>query len=167
MSPAASSDVMVEAADAKWCGFHPHEHASQRMATRSSRHANFRACDDGYVEMTCVTVDCRDPQLLADFWADALGWAIRHVGAGGAFVAPEAGALGLEFIVVPEPKTSKNRVHVGCRTDDIDAEVTRLVARGATIAWEEEFPDDWPYRNLVLRDPEGNEFCLGNEPRRS
>jgi len=43
-------------------------------------------------------------------------------------------------------------------------EVERLVALGATVAWEEDFPAGWPYRNLVLRDPEENEFCLGDEP---
>ena len=65
-----------------------------------------------------------------------------------------------------EPKTVKNRLHLGTRTDDLDAEVQRLVKIGAALAWEEEFPPEWPYRNVVLRDPEKNEFCLGNEPRR-
>jgi hypothetical protein len=32
-----------------------------------------------------------------------------------------------------------------------------------SIAWEEEFAPHVAarYRNLVLRDPEGNKFCLG------
>ena len=62
---------------------------------------------------------------------------------------------------VPEHKTVKNRVHLGTHVvDDLDAEIERLGALGATVAWEEE---DLPpgYRNVVLRDPEGNEFCLG------
>jgi hypothetical protein len=37
------------------------------------------------------------------------------------------------------------------------------VALGASIAWEEDFPPEWPYRNVVLRDVEGSELCLGNE----
>ena len=45
-------------------------------------------------------------------------------------------------------------------------EIARLIELGASVAWEEEFAVGWPYRNVVLRDPEGNEFCLGNEPRR-
>ncbi len=60
----------------------------------------------------------------------------------------------------------KNRVHVGCTTggvDELDAEIERLIGLGATIAWEEQFPPEVTahYRNVVLRDPEGNEFCLG------
>jgi hypothetical protein len=33
---------------------------------------------------------------------------------------------------------------------------------GATLAWEEEFPPEVAkrYRNVVMRDVEGNEFCL-------
>jgi glyoxalase superfamily protein len=48
-------------------------------------------------------------------------------------------------------------------TAGLGAEIERLVSLGAPIAWEEDLPPDVAarYRNLVLRDPEGNEFCLG------
>ena len=60
----------------------------------------------------------------------------------------------------------KNRVHLGCDAGDLaalDAELDRLTTLGATVAWEEDFPPEIAagYRNVVLRDPEGNEFCLG------
>jgi Glyoxalase-like domain len=79
---------------------------------------------------------------------------------------PLEGGLYLEFVRVPEDKTVKNSVHLGCTAgtlDDLESEIERLLALGATIAWEEEFPPEMAarYRNLVLRDPEGNEFCLG------
>ena len=72
----------------------------------------------------------------------------------------------LEFVRVPEVKVVKNRVHLGCTAGtvhDLDAEVDRLLALGAVFAWEEKFPQGVAaeYRNLVLHDPEGNEFCLG------
>ena len=120
----------------------------------------------GRVEITCVTVDCHDARGLAAFWAAALGWEVSHASDGGAYCRPRDGGPGLEFIRVAESKVGKNRLHLGARADDLDAEISRLVDLGATIAWEEEFPDAWPYRNVVLRDPEGNEFCLGDEPAR-
>jgi hypothetical protein len=45
---------------------------------------------------------------------------------------------------------------------DLEAEIARLQGLGASIAWEEAFPPDVAarYRNVVLRDVEGNEFCL-------
>jgi predicted enzyme related to lactoylglutathione lyase len=125
------------------------------------------AWHDPRVEITCVTVDCADPRRLAEFWSEALGWEMAHVAEDGAYCRPPEGGAGLEFIRVNELKTVKNRVHLGTRTDDVDAEVERLILIGATLAWEEEFPPTWPYRNVVLRDPEGNEFCLGNEPPRT
>ena len=75
---------------------------------------------------------------------------------------PDGGQPYLEFIVVPEPKTLKNRVHLGLSTAALDEQIDRLVAMGAEVAWEETFPPEWPGRNVVLRDPEGNEFCLGS-----
>lgn len=62
-------------------------------------------------------------------------------------------------------KTVKNRVHLGCSAgplEALEAEVARLHTLGASTAWEEGFPPDVAavYRNVVLRDVEGNEFCL-------
>jgi predicted enzyme related to lactoylglutathione lyase len=114
------------------------------------------------VSVVCVTVDCRDPRRVAEFWAEVLDWRVAHVTDDGAVVeAPGRDQPYLEFIVVPEPKTLKNRVHLGLSTAELDQQIERLVAMGAEVAWEEKFPPEWPYRNVMLRDPEGNEFCLG------
>ena len=78
---------------------------------------------------------------------------------------PHDGGTYLEFIRVPEPKAVKNRVHLGCsvaRLAELDAEIERLRTLGGSIAWEEDFPPAIAkrYRNVVMRDVEGNEFCL-------
>jgi hypothetical protein len=120
------------------------------------------------VDITCVTIDCADPAAVASFWNEALGWGGVSFAddGGGAITGPRGGGMYLEFVRVPESKVVKNRMHVGCavtRIEDLDAEIERLVAIGAEIAWEEEFPEEIAarYRNVVLRDVEGNEFCLG------
>lgn len=120
------------------------------------------------MDLVCVTVDCRDPGRVARFWNEALGWGGVAVAAegGGAICGPEGGGPYLEFVRVPEAKTVKNRLHLGLDAGtlgDLESEIERLLALGASIAWEEEFPPEVAarYRNLVLRDPEGNEFCLG------
>ncbi len=119
------------------------------------------------MEITCVTVDCRDPGAVAAFWNEALGWGGVAVAAdgSGATCGPPGGGVYLEMISVPEGKVVKNRVHLGCTAGglgDLDGEIERLRGLGATVAWEETFPDGVAarYRNVVLRDPEGNEFCL-------
>ena len=60
---------------------------------------------------------------------------------------------------VPEPKTAKNRAHLDIRVaqDDLDAEVERVVAAGATLVGFDSHPGQ---RWAVLQGPDGNEFCL-------
>jgi hypothetical protein len=120
------------------------------------------------VDITCVTIDCHNPADVAKFWNEALHWGGVGVAADGssAVCGPALGGTYLEFVRVPEDKTVKNRVHLGCdagQLDHLDDEIQRLLALGASVAWEEEFPAavGTHYRNVVLRDPEGNEFCLG------
>jgi hypothetical protein len=64
------------------------------------------------------------------------------------------------FQQVPEPKTTKNRVHLDLRPDgdvDLDALRASLVERGATrIGGGQQGPHAW----VVMQDPEGNEFCV-------
>jgi predicted enzyme related to lactoylglutathione lyase len=119
------------------------------------------------MEVTCVTVDAHDPARVAMFWSQALSWSVDPVAEDGiAVVRPDGGGqIYLELVAVPEQKVVKNRLHLGCSAGPLaalDAEVDRLVGLGATVAWEEEFPADVAarYRNVVLRDPEGNEFCV-------
>lgn len=120
------------------------------------------------MDLVCVTVDCHDPGLVARFWNEALGWggvAVAQDGTG-AVCGPAGGGTYLEFVQVPEAKTAKNRIHLGLSAGtlaELDTEIERLLALGAAIAWEEEFPQHVAavYRNVILRDPEGNEFCLG------
>jgi hypothetical protein len=118
-------------------------------------------------DIVCVTVDCANPSAVASFWNAALGWggvACAEDGSA-AICRPPAGGSYLEFVRVPDAKTVKNRVHLGCTAgalDELEPEIQRLCALGATVAWEEEFEPAIAsrFRNVVLRDPEGNEFCL-------
>jgi Glyoxalase-like domain len=119
------------------------------------------------MEITCVTIDCTEPAAVATFWNEALGWGGVGVApdGSGALCGPPRGGMYLEFVRVPETKTVKNRVHLGCSAgtlDELEPTIERLQGLGATIAWEEEFGPQIArvYRNVVLRDVEGNEFCL-------
>jgi predicted enzyme related to lactoylglutathione lyase len=123
--------------------------------------------EDHSMDIVCTTLDCADPERVAAFWNTALGWGGVSVApdGSGALCGPAGGGAYLEFVRVPEPKAGKNRLHLGCSAGslaDLDREIARLAGLGASIAWEETFPPDVGarYRNVVLRDVEGNEFCL-------
>jgi predicted enzyme related to lactoylglutathione lyase len=109
-------------------------------------------------------IDCHDPGRLARFWAAALGHRVLFEDAEEVIVGADEHAYpGLCFLPVPESKTVKNRLHIDLDPDDIDAEVERLIALGATPADVGQGPDaTW----VVLADPEGNEFCV-LRPKRS
>jgi Glyoxalase-like domain len=109
-------------------------------------------------------VDSRDPEALAAWWAEVLGYRVLDRDEDGAVeVGPEAGFGGpaptILFAPVAEPTPGKVRLHVDVSpTDrDQDAELERLLALGATRA-DVGQPGDASFH--VLADPEGNEFCL-------
>jgi predicted enzyme related to lactoylglutathione lyase len=56
-----------------------------------------------------------------------------------------------------DTKTGKERMHLDLETDDVEAEVARLEALGAT-RWDHQAERGWDF--WVLHDPWGNEFCV-------
>lgn len=58
------------------------------------------------MRITCVTVDCRDPLRVAEFWNEALTWdRVADDGEVAVCRSPEGGIF-LEFVRVPEAKKS-------------------------------------------------------------
>lgn len=110
-----------------------------------------------------VTFDCADPVRVATFWAAALGFELADVDPDGSYVRDPSGRTrGIFFQPVPEPKTTKNRVHLDLRpTGSMAEEVERLKALGAT---ERGFIEEGGSFWTQMRDPEGNEFCVLRGP---
>jgi len=135
-----------------------------------------------------VVLDCADPGAQAQFWAAALGYVVQPPPPGhetwpdflrelgvpeeqwndrSAVVDPDGLRPRVFLQKVPEPKTVKNRVHLdvqvgaGLGPDErpgrVATEVERLLGLGATHA-DVGQPDDASF--TVMRDPEGNEFCV-------
>jgi Glyoxalase-like domain len=112
-----------------------------------------------------VTFDCADPERVARFWAEVLGY--EHQGT--ACADPSGVGPRLYFQRVPEGKVVKNRVHLDVRVGTglvgeerlaaLEAECARLLPLGASrvrlLTADEENESC-----LVMQDVEGNEFCL-------
>jgi Glyoxalase-like domain len=104
-----------------------------------------------------VVVDAADPPALGEWWCHALGWVVVNDDPAEFEIRPSADRLpGILFGASDDVKISKNRLHLDFRPDDRDAEVARLMALGATHADIGQGDETW----VVLRDPEGNEFCV-------
>ncbi|WP_199429158.1 VOC family protein [Qaidamihabitans albus] len=114
------------------------------------------------IRWEALTIDAREPESLARWWAKTLGWVLVDPQPGGVEVrSPDGHSSSLFFVRVDDAKLSKNRLHLDLYAEDQVAAVDDLISRGATRAAVGQ-PDDAEW--VVLRDPEGNEFCL-LEPR--
>jgi hypothetical protein len=136
-----------------------------------------------------IVIDCADPAAVAEFWAQALGYVVQPPPEGfatwqdalaawgvpedrwdsaSAVVDPDGVGPRVFLQKVPEGKTAKNRLHLDVRVSDpadapaardaaVMAEVERLEQLGAVRL-------DWRFEEghhfMVMRDVEGNEFCL-------
>lgn len=110
-----------------------------------------------------LTIDCADPRRLAAFWTQALGYELREASDDEAEIVDPAGrGWPLLFLVVPEGKSVKNRLHLDVRPPrSMDEEVQRLEAAGASVQRRvDEGGSFW----TVMGDPEGNEFCVLRGP---
>ncbi len=109
-----------------------------------------------------LVLDCRDPDGLAAFWCEVLGY-VEPRGTGTISRSGLRRGSGLQPTLVlsrtDEPKASKLPLHldVNATDRDQDAELERLLALGARPADVGQTGEEsW----VVLQDPEGNEFCL-------
>jgi len=135
-----------------------------------------------------VTVDAADPHTLADWWADALGWAVepsdeafirKMIAEGyaseadtraynGTLVWKDGQAIRhpadgdhprVLFQAVPEAKTVKNRVHLDVRVGADNVEAEVRKLTGRGATFLHRGRQG-PHTWVTLADPEGNEFCV-------
>lgn len=109
----------------------------------------------------CVTVDCHNPMLLAEFWCEMLDWQIGGQGEEEVWIERKHKDLVIApdilFYKNPDAKLVKNRLHFDLRPDNQIIEVERALALGArTVDIGQTGEESW----VVMADPEGNEFCI-------
>jgi predicted enzyme related to lactoylglutathione lyase len=109
-----------------------------------------------------VNIDCADLDRMVEFYTAALGY-VAHGSSGVTYrsIVPAAGdGPKLVFQKVPEPKSTKNRVHLDLIVGDaIEEEAARFTGLGARRLSETPIGGD-DCRWIVMADPEGNELCL-------
>ncbi|CAM5492583.1 hypothetical protein SAVIM338S_03465 [Streptomyces avidinii] len=135
-----------------------------------------------------VTYDCAEPERVARFWCEVLGYvqppppegfatwddfnsslAPADRGAWAVALDPSGAGPRMYFQRVPEGKVVKNRVHLDVRVATglvgeerlaaLEAECVRLVALGA-VRGKLLLADEENESCQPMQDVEGNEFCL-------
>jgi Glyoxalase-like domain len=106
-----------------------------------------------------ITIDCLDPKVVSQFWANMLGGVARpEASLPGWYELEGHGHPRITFQPVPEPKTVKTRVHLDLTVDDIDIALAAVEEAGGRSTGERH-----DYREgivVVMADPEGTEFCI-------
>lgn len=109
-----------------------------------------------------VTIDCADPVRMSTFWAALLGLAASSEHGDDpdwATVGSRSGPLPrLTFQRVPEPKSTKVRLHLDVQVDDIATGRDEVEALGGRFSGSRYDHDEGVV--LVMLDPEGHEFCV-------
>ncbi|HEY0637870.1 MAG TPA: VOC family protein [Pseudonocardiaceae bacterium] len=111
--------------------------------------------------ITELVLDCRDPERLAGFWAEVLGYRETGRDEDGVAIGPPEGTpapVELLFSRSTDPRPAKLPLHLDVNATDRsqDEELERLLALGARHLDIGQGTPSW----YVLADPEGNEFCL-------
>ncbi|MEU9980740.1 VOC family protein [Streptomyces sp. NPDC050856] len=105
-----------------------------------------------------IVFDCAEPASLARFWAALLGGDPVDRSPDWSYVEPP-GFVRVAFQRVPEGKAAKNRLHLDLDVDaDMDAASAEAERLGAVRVGGVVTDPHGDFQ--VLRDPEGNEFCL-------
>ena len=112
--------------------------------------------------LDAVTIDCADPLALARFWADVFGTELEAPNGDPPHyvdLVPVPIVPILRFQRVPEPKSTKNRLHLDISVTDLDEACARVEALGGKRGPGSDL-SEYNYDWRVMADPEGNEFCL-------
>ena len=127
-----------------------------------------------------ITFACGDPETLAEFWAEAVGYELQEAppglveaieaedgdrNAAAAAVDPEGRGPRLFFKKMAHSSPEHIPIHLDLDAEDREAEVERLAELGATVV-ETKTETTGPYTETwtVMRDPEGNGFCVQSPP---
>jgi len=101
----------------------------------------------------------RELQPAIDFWTTALNYRLREDPSHDwASLVPTDERGGPTFALMLTTSEKPHRHHLDFTVDDVEAEIERLVALGAQTVPDWDYEDDANY--VVLRDPDGNAFCL-------
>jgi predicted enzyme related to lactoylglutathione lyase len=128
-----------------------------------------------------ITFACEDPGGLAEFWASAINYELEepppglleaieaegcNVNAAAAAVDPTGQGPRLFFKKMSRSSPEHIPIHLDLDAEGREAEVERLTELGATVV-ETKTETTGPYTETwtVMRDPEGNGFCVQSQQR--
>jgi uncharacterized protein (TIGR00725 family) len=103
-----------------------------------------------------TVINCSDLETMTAFWSAALGLTPSSAFPEDDFRVLRGARVNLSLQLAETPVTARDQMHLDLYADDQPGEVRRLEELGAQFVRDSEPGDDY----VVMRDPEGNEFCI-------
>ena len=113
------------------------------------------------IRIGSTVVNCADLETMTDFWTQALDLVPSSRDPGDDFRVLNGERVNLSLQLAATPVTARDQMHLDLYSDDASAQVERLLDLGAVWVREHNDPAD---TYVVMRDPEGNEFCVCSVP---
>ena len=107
------------------------------------------------VRLEALVLEALDPQRLAAFWGDLLGWEVE----GTRLHPTDDTGFDLRFVPTDEPKRGPNMGHFDITSQSLEQQqetVARVIALGGGHLDIGQGEVD----HVVMQDPEGNEMCV-------
>ena len=115
----------------------------------------------GFATLSWLDVECADPNELAEFYRQVLGWEVTHYQDEAAVITDGQTRIRFGRVDGYQPpgwpvSATPKRFHLDLDVDDVPAAVQRCLDLGANKPDFQPGGDRW----TVLTDPAGHPFCL-------
>ena len=113
-----------------------------------------------------ITFSCNDPERLAEFWGTLLDYEAASAGDSWIATDPRGEGTRLLFNRMEKSGTIEVPIHVDVNVPYREAELNRILQLGGRFVETRsdsigDFSETW----TVMRDPEGNGFCIQSPPK--
>jgi predicted enzyme related to lactoylglutathione lyase len=117
------------------------------------------------LQLLHVTFSCNDPQRVAEFWSALLDYEPEPAGDSWIATDPRGEGTKLLFNRMPKSDTIELPIHLDVNVPDREAELARILQLGGRLVETKshaigDLSETW----TVMRDPEGNGFCIQSPP---
>ncbi len=113
-----------------------------------------------------ITFSCNDPARVAEFWGQLLDYETAAACDSWLATDPRGGGTRLLFNRMPKSPTIELPIHVDVNVPDREAELARVLELGGHLVMTKSHSAgelEWEW--TVMRDPEGNGFCIQSPPK--
>jgi predicted enzyme related to lactoylglutathione lyase len=112
-----------------------------------------------------ITFSCEEPARVAEFWSELLGYGTAAAGDSRLASDPRGEGTPLLFNQMPKSPTIELPIHLDVNVPDREAELARVLELGGHLVMTKSHSAgelEWEW--TVMRDPEGNGFCIQSPP---